>query len=94
MDKSIKQFAEHMQFKLNKNKYKDCSTMKPNGVKQRSWDQCNAGWLLYRLRQELMELEETYVENPSDLKALMDEAADVGNFAMMIFDNANKKLRV
>lgn len=85
----ITTFAESMQQKINLNKDKECHMMNPDG-KGRSWENCDLIWLLYRLRQETLELEEAirlgfHVD-------ILDEAADVGNFAMMIHDIATQKI--
>lgn len=109
IDLCVKKFAKMMQIKLNKNKFKKCSVMNSDN-KGRKWDQCPMGWLLFRLRQEIMELEEAYmklelleityeeIESDTELEDMKEktaeEAVDVGNFAMMIFDNlSNKKFR-
>lgn len=68
---ATKKITERMQFKLNQNKHKECSVMNPEN-KGRSWSQCSIDWLLFRLRQEVM---------------VKNEAADVANFAMFIFNN-------
>ena len=88
--KAIEEFAERMQTKIDKNRYKRDSIMNPNG-RERKWSHCTPEWLLYRLRQETLELEEAIMNE--DPEAVRDEAADVGNFAMMIHDNINQKER-
>jgi NTP pyrophosphatase (non-canonical NTP hydrolase) len=87
INESIKKFAEAMQAKLNKNEHKKCSVMN-NDQKGRQWKHCSYDWLLFRLRQEVMELEEAYMKNHEDIK---EEAVDVANFAMMFFDNLNNE---
>lgn len=47
-------------------------------------------WLLNRCRQELQELVRA-VNRGDDPEAIIKEAADVANFAMMIADRANRK---
>jgi len=87
IDIPIQQFADSMQRKLELNKHKECPKMNPNG-KGRSWERCSLNWLLYRLRQETLELEEA-ISNVN-IDAIINESADVGNFAMMIHDIAKK----
>lgn len=84
MDEAVRKFAEDMQRKLDKNKDKECDKMNPDG-KGRSWKDCDFYWLLYRLRQETLELEAAL--NNTNREGVIEEAADVGNFAMMIHDN-------
>ncbi len=83
MEDAVKKFAESMQIKLDKNKYKECDKMNPDG-KGRSWKDCDIYWLLYRLRQETLELEAALYNTNRD--GVIEETADVGNFAMMIHD--------
>ena len=87
MEKSIKLFADHMQMKLDKNLSKEDSVMNPNGTGGK-WTHCSLDWLLLRLREEILELVEAIMEG--DPEAARDEAADVGNFAMMIHDNLGR----
>lgn len=92
MEDAITRFALNMQEKLDKNKHKECSEMNPDEMGRR-WEHCNFFWLLYRLREETLELEEALRnELDYDYEKIMNEAADVGNFAMMIHDNANRLL--
>ena len=86
VNQSIQAFAESMQRKLDRNRHKECPVMNSAGT-GRTWRHCEMFWLLYRLRQETKELEE--VMNTADREAIMNEAADVGNFAMMIHDRAD-----
>ena len=93
MDDAVLKFAQTMQVKLDKNKYKECSTMNPHS-EGRKWNHCGFFWLLDRLREETMELEEALRQEPNrNYDAIMKEAADVGNFAMMIHDNAENLLK-
>ena len=87
LDLPIRHFAESMQRKLDMNKHKECPKMNPNN-KGRSWEKCSLSWLLYRLRQETLELEEAL--GNVDVDAIINESADIGNFAMMIHDIAKK----
>ncbi len=85
-DECILRFAKRMQYKLDKNKHKECATMNPNGT-GRGWSHCMVAWLLERLLYEADELYEALGKRIANPEAALDEAADVGNFAMMIFDN-------
>lgn len=84
MQECIKKFAERMQFKLDKNKHKECPHMNPDG-KGRGWNNCDIRWLLGRIEDEAKEL--GLALDGGVREEIMDEAAGVGNFAMMIFDN-------
>lgn len=82
-------FADKMEEKLKKNDHKG------------GWDNCEIGWLIKRLEEETEELKNHYWkfthENgrsagegfiiPSETVDIINECADVANFAMMI---ANK----
>lgn len=83
-------FVIRMQFKLDLNKDKDCSQMNPRN-KGRSWKKCSHRWLLYRLRQETLELEKALACGTK--REIEDEAADVANFAMFIYDTAKAEAR-
>lgn len=86
IDPAILKFAETMQRKLDKNKDKKCAEMNPDG-KGRTWKDCDLTWLLRRLREETLELDEALYN--TDRENVIEEAADVGNFAMMIHDIAS-----
>lgn len=88
----VKDFAVLMEQKLRKNDHKI------------SWKKCNQEYLLQRLDDEVKELHECFfIYSPADMNFLMDgqhedripgEAADVANFAMMLWDNfGDKELR-
>lgn len=80
---AILALAADMQFKLDKNKHKNCVSLNPNGT-GRSWSNCDTHWLLMRLRQEADEL---YLEmSRGDIAEARLECADIANFAMMIHD--------
>ncbi len=49
------------------------------------WENCREVWLLQRLREETLELEDAMGRGQSSVPS---EAADVANFAMMIADNS------
>jgi len=79
--KSVKVFAEAMELKLKENDYK-------GGWHDRSgWDEENFAYLLRRLKEEVVELENSAHNSHKEIKK---ECVDVANFAMMIFDNSTK----
>ncbi|GAF85775.1 unnamed protein product [marine sediment metagenome] len=49
------------------------------------WTDADNSYLLYRLKQEVKELEAALINGVS--KEIKYEAVDVANFAMMLFDN-------
>lgn len=87
-------FARAMERKLRKHDDKRGRT---------GWrsDNCYDGFLLDRLKEEVKELfkaDRNYwrgpvYEGPRGLKKVMNEAVDVANFAMMIFDRMRIRLR-
>ena len=83
VEQAVLEFAQTMQHKLDKNKNKPCPQMNPRKM-GRTWKKCDLHWLLMRLREETIELEK--VLWAGDRVAIILEAADVGNFAMMIHD--------
>lgn len=93
IDDCILAFAKRMQYKLDKNKHKGCAVMNPKG-KGRGWQDCDILWLYKRLIEEASELRDSLQFNIRDsfqfnrgVESILDESADVANFAMMIFDN-------
>ncbi len=84
-------FAFEMQWKLDLNSEKECDQMNPK-KEGRSWKKCKADWLLFRLREETLELEKAIACGTKE--EIKREAADVGNFAMFIFDTAKQNRRV
>lgn len=72
-------FAVHMKHKFLMNRHKT------------HWRSYTYKQLLERLRQETCELQLAIEDG--DRKAIVDEAADVGNFCMMIADNASRDAR-
>lgn len=76
--RGIKTLVSNMVIKLEKNNHKG------------GWNSCNNTFLMNRMREELVEL--TDAISRRDLEHIINEAADVANFAMMIADNAQKKL--
>jgi NTP pyrophosphatase (non-canonical NTP hydrolase) len=92
--KEIKSFSEDMEKKLKKNDHKE------------HWSKSNYAYLIQRLRKEVDELDEelsSFVIGqamPRDLDGacsiekygeVVEECADVANFAMMIADNLKNK---
>lgn len=73
--KAVDWFAGRMAVKLLNNRHKA------------HWSEADTGYLLDRLVQEVMELRQAIdMETAEDV---INECADVANFAMMIADNAN-----
>ena len=84
----VREFARHMEAKLRENDHKG------------GWNDCERGWLLRRLGQEVGELRRALRANEQRLqraawtdigrdasrRRIAREAADVANFAMMIAD--------
>lgn len=86
-DSAVLDLAKTMQFKLDKNKHKECDMMNPDGNGSH-WSHCGIGWLLGRLKVETIELEEA-IDTGTNSEAIQRECADVANFAMMIHDNVS-----
>jgi NTP pyrophosphatase (non-canonical NTP hydrolase) len=61
--------------------------MNPKG-KGRSWQHCDASWLHIRALEEVEEL--WLAMDVGGAEAVLDEAADVGNFLMMMCDVIQK----
>jgi hypothetical protein len=82
---SVKKFAETMESKLRKNEGKG------------GWQDESYAYLIQRLREEVDELETELISQPGSLhfsrsvweKRVIEEAADVGNFALMIADKVS-----
>ena len=74
--KEVHWFAQEMERKLRKNDHK------------RHWSHCEAQHLSMRLTQEREELRRAVACGDPD--EILSEAADVGNFAMMIADVARR----
>jgi NTP pyrophosphatase (non-canonical NTP hydrolase) len=85
IDPAVIAITKTMQFKLDKNQHKECDIMNPDG-KGRHWRHCNTKWLLGRIREETIELEDA-VDLNEGIEAIKKECADIANFAMMIHDN-------
>lgn len=71
-------FAEAMEGKLAENDYKT------------HWSHMSVAWLRRRLATELRELERAIASEASP-HLVLREAADVGNFLMMIADNYRRE---
>lgn len=84
IETDLENFLKTMQFKIDKNKHKECAMMN-NGEGGRKWDHCTIEWLISRAEEELIELKEALKEG--DLPSAVLECADVGNF--MAFAHAN-----
>ncbi len=70
----VRRFAETMEQRLRANDHKG------------GWTRCEVLWLLGRLREEVEELEREILRG--EPAAIVHEAADVANFAMMIADRS------
>lgn len=89
--KEVQWFAEQMEKKLRE-----------NDDRESGWNRCSYGFLLKRIKEELEELHNQFglfgVENGyqprSKTGRIIDEAADVANFAMMIADNVKKEKEI
>jgi NTP pyrophosphatase (non-canonical NTP hydrolase) len=77
---NLKPFMQDMYKKLVANQEK------------KHWRTCSFDWLVQRLYEEMRELEEA-MDKGAPYQEVMDECADVANFAMMIHDKANLKLK-
>lgn len=75
---AIKKFTVHMESKLRENDHKG------------GWGDCDTFDLFDLLLEEKNELEEAICT--TDYKHIIDECADVANFAMMIADNAARMI--
>lgn len=73
---SVMRFAEHMERRLAANESKG------------HWSGCSEWYLFRRLQEETGELEEVLHELGGASSTVINEAADVANFAMMIADRA------
>lgn len=78
--KEVQEFAEAMEMQLQKHNDRP------------GWKDCNIHWLWLRIKQELDELRELLFDENGKLQEkinitkVLKEAADVGNFCMMIAD--------
>lgn len=67
-------FAEQMKHKLDLNRHKG------------GWEDCKNHYLVRRLLEETAELVQSVMRN-EDADTVIEEAADIANFCMMIADN-------
>lgn len=74
---AIEEFTFEMEERLSRNEHKG------------GWSDATNGYLLDRLQEEVAELQRALINGKS--KKICSEAADVANFAMMLFDN-NKEI--
>ena len=82
---SVIAFAKAMQHKLDKNKHKDGKGWERNPDGSRNgWAGCSVEFLVDKLREEVSELLEALEHEGLD--EIRNEAADVGNIAMMLAD--------
>lgn len=71
----VRQFATRMKKKLRENRFKG------------GWRDESLAFLLDKLNEEVQELADALSSySPADMEDVFDEAADVGNMAMMIAD--------
>lgn len=75
--RTLNWFGERMLDKMLKNKHK------------RGWHEDSIAFLRFRLQRELDELDEA-IENKASPNEIIDECADIANFALMIADRARE----
>lgn len=73
-------FARRMEAKLEKNRHKG---------NREGWLNMSTSALMKRLGQEMLELIDACARPGLDAQVVIDEAADVANFAMMVADKTN-----
>jgi hypothetical protein len=89
---SVLWFAQRMEEKLRKTDFKG------------GWATCTDAYLVGRMREELVELEEAaevpcmacgrwHNDSKKTVEDIIDECVDVANFAMMEADNKNRKIQ-
>lgn len=80
---AVQAFAEAMERKLRKNEHKG------------GWKDCTWDWLYSRMTDEMCELARAAraADHDGSKRGLLEEAADVANFAMMIADVCGALLR-
>lgn len=80
-------FARAMQYKLDKNKHKDGAGWPRNADGSRNgWHDCTIEFLAGKLSEEVDELLDEVEKRRLNKEATRNEAADVGNIAMMLAD--------
>ena len=93
LDQEVVNFAIAMQYKLNKNKRKDGKNK--SGKRRRGWKNVTPEYLVHRLSEEFTELVNELSLHPNNKKnAILTEAADVGNMAMMIASRLGNLRRI
>jgi hypothetical protein len=78
--KSVLEFAEAMEEVLAKNDFKG------------GWDKCSDSYLARKLSEEFAELQQTFDFPTKFTKYTPDEAIDLANICMMIWENTKKRL--
>lgn len=82
---TVIEFAKAMQHKLDKNKHKDGKGWERNPDGSRNgWAGCSVLFLRQKLEEEVMELIDALQHEGAE--EIRNEAADVGNIAMMLAD--------
>jgi hypothetical protein len=83
---SVAAIALAMQYKLNKNRNKDgAGWVRDSSGARNGWKGCSVEFLIGKLHEEVGELIEA-ITLQHGLEAIRNEAADVGNLAMMLAD--------
>jgi len=75
MREQVRWFAGEMEDKLKKNDFKG------------GWDGCEVIYLIERIKSETQELIEAMIIKENE-KNIIEECADIANFAMMIADKS------
>lgn len=78
-------FAHLMQRKLDANAHKDGQGWDRDGTGKRGWKNCDVSFLRGKLTDEVVELI-VAIREPTNHDNVAEEAADVGNIAMMLAD--------
>lgn len=73
--KPLARFVQKMESVLRANDFKG------------GWSRCSRQMLLDKLHEEVSELDQAMRNHPYDRTTIANEAADVANIAMMIYDN-------
>jgi len=82
--KSVMQFARAMEDKLRENDWKGGWSGSAVG-----WSGSAVGWLMSRVHQEISELQHA-IDKGAPVEEIRREAADVGNFCMMVAEQYRK----
>lgn len=82
---AVRAFAEAMERKLQQRDDRP------------GWESESLEWLANRLQDEQLELDvvfdSTFIREAAFYRRIAEEAVDIANFAMMLWDNATRKLR-